>query len=279
MFHRFRSLFGALLFASLFFFFHQAVLCAAEQDVIKPGDKVGVQFTCRFPNGEIAASTSTAVAKDTSLRKSAVYVPRSKDDPLEVTAGPNVAAKRFPVPFLDEIVARIAASLPGMTPGKTQTIEIRSERPTDVPEKEQFLELSRIRQWPKEIRMTRDEFKIRAGKDAEAGAECSLDPIMPGKVVSVTENEVLVQPAAKAGSEVETPLGKAIVHENGDKIEAVIEADKGTLVRMGPVVGRISDTKEETFTIDFGNPFGGGPLTCEVKAERIVDKNKPSKQK
>ncbi|HYA42056.1 MAG TPA: hypothetical protein VEF34_12180 [Syntrophobacteraceae bacterium] len=269
MLHRFKFVLGTVFFLSFFCFLHNPGPYAVEKDTIKPGDKVGIQFTCRFPNGEIAASTSSAVAKDSSLRKSAVYLPRSKDDPLEVTAGQSAAEKRFPVPFLDEIVTRIAASVPGMRPDETRTIEIRSERPVAVPEKEQFLELARIMQRPKEIRMSRDEYKSRAGKDPELGAEYALDPDIPGKVASVSENEVLVRCSAQSGSVIETPFGKGTVRENGDRIEIVIEAARGTLVRMGPIVGRISDAREKMFTIDFGDPFGGEPLACEVKAERI----------
>jgi FKBP-type peptidyl-prolyl cis-trans isomerase 2 len=254
-------------------------MSAAEMDLIQPGDKVGIQFTCRFPNGEIAASTSSAVAKDSSLRKSLVYLPRSKDDPLEVTAGLSAATKSFPVPMLDEIVARIAASLPRMTLGKTRTIEIRSERPADVPEKEQFLQLARIRELPKEIRMTGDEYKSRTGKDPEVGAEYALDPLLPAKVASVSQNEVLIRSSAQPGSVVETPFGKGTILENGNQVEIVIEAAAGTLVRMGPVVGRISDAQDKMFTIDFGNPFGGEPLTCEVKVEPISQDKLSKKDK
>ncbi len=93
----------------MLFALHCPNLPAAETGLVKPGDKVGIQFTCRFKNGEIAASTSSAVAADTSLRKSAVFLPRSKDDPLEAVAGQSardVNISNFPVPFLDEIVAR-----------------------------------------------------------------------------------------------------------------------------------------------------------------------------
>ncbi len=279
MFHRFSFFFAVLLFLCLLFPFHHSDSLAAEKDAIKPGDKVGIQFTCRFPNGDIAASTSTGVAKDTSLPKSPVYLPSSKDDPIEVMAGPSAAAKSFPVRFEDEIVARIAASLPGTKPGKTRTIEIRSERPADVPEKEQFLDLSRIRQQPKEIRMTRDEYKSRTGQDPEVGAEYSQDSLLPAKVASVSESEVLIRSSARPGSVVDTPFGKGTIRENGNQVEIVANAAKGTLVRMGPLVGRISGALDKMFTIDFGNPFGGEPLACEVKAESIPQDKLTKKKK
>lgn len=280
MFHRL-SFFAVLLFLCLLFPFHRSdsLAAEAEKDAIKPGDKVGIQFTCRFPNGDIAASTSTAVAKDTSLHKSPVFLPRSKDDPVEVTAGQSVAAKIPPVPFMDEIVNRIAVSLPGTMPGEKRTIEIRSERPTDMPEREQFLQMARIRQRPKEIRMTRDEYKSRAKKDPEIGAEYILDPTIPGKVASVSENEVLIRFSAQPGSVLDTPFGKGTIRENGDQYEIVIQAVKGTPVLTGPFVGSICDVQDKMFTIDYGDPFGGEPLTCEVNAERLPEDKLSKKEK
>jgi FKBP-type peptidyl-prolyl cis-trans isomerase 2 len=278
MFHRFRFVLETLFLLGFFCFFHCAGACAAEKDTLKAGDKAGIQFTCKFPNGEIAASTSTAVAKDSTLHKSAVYLPRYSDDPLEATVGRSTAARNFPVPFLDEIIARIAASIEGMPPGETRTIEIRSERSADVPKEDQMLQLARTRQQPKEIKMTVEEYKAQTGSDPEVGAQYPLDSIVQAKVVSISQNEVLVRSSVQSGSEVLSPFGKATIREDGDQIRITFEAAKGTPVRMGPIVGRICDANEKMFTIDFGDPFGGEPLACEVKAERISS-DKPSKEK
>jgi FKBP-type peptidyl-prolyl cis-trans isomerase 2 len=269
MIQRFTIVLATLLVLSVVFIFNRADLHAEESAVIKPGDKVGIQFTCRFPNGEIAASTSTAVAKDASLPKSPVFVPRSNDDPVGVVVNQRVGKYVFPVPFEDEIVNRISASLAGTTLGKMRTIEIHSERPVDVPEKEQYLELARIRQRPKEIRMTKQEYKSLTGIDPLAGADCGIDPLVPGKVTSVSENEVLIQATLEPGATIETGFGKATVRENAGQLEIVFNAAKGTLVRMEEIVGRISDAKDKMFTIDFGDPFGREKLSCEVKTEAI----------
>jgi FKBP-type peptidyl-prolyl cis-trans isomerase 2 len=269
MFHRFSFFFAVLLFLCLSFPYHHSDSLAVEKDAIKLGDKVGIQFTCRFPNGEIAASTSTAIEADPSQRKSVVFLPRSKDDPVKVTAGESFGAKTFPASFEDEMVSRISISLVGMTPGETRTMEIRSERPANVPEKEQFLQMALVRQRPKELTITRDEYKSRRGKEPEVGADYTLDPLIPGKVASVSENEVLVRFSAQPGTVVETPFGKGTIRENSNQYEIVIDAVKGRLVRTGPAVGCISDVQDRVFTVDYGHPFGGQPLSCEVRAENI----------
>jgi len=274
--YRLEMFFLTLFFLSALLFSHCSDTFAAEASVIKPGDRAGIEFTCRFPNGDIAGSTSSAVASDSSLRKSPVYLPRSKDDPVEVVAGPVPSQRRFPVAFLDEIAVRIAAAIPGMQPGETRTMEIRSERPADTPEKDQFLQLARVRPRPKEIRMTREEYKSRTGKDPRVGAEYVIDHEFPTSVVSVSENEVVIHPAVKPGSVIDTTFGKATVRENGNQLEIVFDAVVGTLVRMGPIVGRISDAQDKVFTVDFGHPFAGEPLSCEVRTVEITG-DKPSR--
>lgn len=271
MIHSSRYIFVTFVAFNIFCFPHCRDLRAAEVQPVNAGDTVGIQFTCRFPNGEIAASTSSAVAADKSLKKASVFLPRSKDDPIEVVAGKggHTDVKNFPVPFEDEIVNRIAGVLPGMKPGESKTIEIRSERPTGVPDKDQVIQMALVRQRPKELRMTRDEYKSRVKKDPKEGDEFVLDPIIPGKVASISENEVVIRFSAQPGSAVETPFGKGTIRENGNNYEIVIEAVKGKLVRTGPIVGRISDVQERMFTIDYGDAFGGEPLSCEVKAENV----------
>jgi len=278
MVYRSRIVFAILLLLSVLFVFHRADLSVAETGLIKPGDKVGIQFTCRFPNGDIAASTSSAVAADSSLRKSAVYLPRPKDDPIEVTVGQSDGKKSFPVFFLDEIIARIAPSIAGMRLGETRTMEIHSERPADIPEKEQFLELSQVRQESKEVRMTKDEYKSRTGKDPEVGADYKKDPLFPYKVTSVSENEVLIRSTLQPGTTIETGFGKGTVSEKGNQMEVVIEVAKGALIRMGPYVGRVSDIQHKMFTIDFGDPFAGEKLSCDVRTETIPENNLSKKE-
>src|ERR1700686_947129 len=51
------------------------------------GDQVGVNFTCRLKNGDIAVSTSKQVTENASLPKSVIFVPRKDVDVLTIAAG------------------------------------------------------------------------------------------------------------------------------------------------------------------------------------------------
>ena len=79
-----------------------------------------------------------------------------------------------------------------------------------------------------------------------------MDPLIPYKVASVSKDVVVIRPSVKPGQTIATGFGKGTCRVNGNQLELVIDAKKGSLVRMGINVGRISDVSEKTFTIDFG---------------------------
>lgn len=279
MAHHSKLLVAALLLSGLICIPHSEASPAAKNGTIKKGDKVGIEFTCRFPDGEIAASTSTAVAKDKSLKKSLVYLPRSKDAPIEVTAGESYGPQDFPVAFENEIISKIAQSLVGKTAGQKDSIEIRSMAPTGVPKKSQLLQLARIRLRPLEIQMTVGAYKARFKKAPKVGAAYLLDPLIPYNIASVSKGIVVIRPSVKPGQTIQTGFGKATFRVNGKQLELVFDAQKGSLVRMGINVGRISDVRDNMFTVDFGNPFGGEPLMCEVTANESLEQKLSAKGK
>jgi FKBP-type peptidyl-prolyl cis-trans isomerase 2 len=115
--------------------------------------------------------------------------------------------------------------------------------------------------------MTGSEYKARTGKEAAVGQEVSLDPAIPGKVASVSENEVLIRYFVQPGSVVDTPFGKGTIRENEKNYEIVIDAAAGNLVRTGGLVGRISEVRNDSIVLDYGHPFGGETLACDVRVE------------
>jgi FKBP-type peptidyl-prolyl cis-trans isomerase 2 len=268
MVYRFKIILTLVFFLNVILVFHCPALPAAETDLIKPGDKVGVQFTCRLKNGEIASSTSTAVAGNTEP-KSAIFLPRNIDDPLAVTAVDNskdLQPHDF-IAFEDEIVAQLSKSVTGMKLNGSGTIELHADRIAGLQPQDEFIQLARVRRRPKELRMTSVEFKSRTGKEPAIGEEFTYDPEIPGKVASVSENEVLVRFFAQPGSMIDTPFGKGTVKENEKIYEIEIEGPVGKLVRSGGIVGRITEVKDKVIVVDYGHPFGGETLTCDVKVE------------
>jgi FKBP-type peptidyl-prolyl cis-trans isomerase 2 len=268
MVYRFKIIFTLVFFLNVIFILHCPVLPAAETDLIKPGDKVGVQFTCRFKNGEIASSTSTAVAGNTEP-KSAIFLPRNIDDPVPVTAvesSKDLQPHNF-IAFEDEIITQLSYSVTGMEMNGSGTIDLHADRITGLKPKEEFVQLARVRVRPKEMRMTGAEFKARTGKEAAVGDELTVNPEFSGKVASVSENEVLIRFSGQPGSVVDTPFGKGTIREDEKNYEIVLDAPVGKLVRTQGLVGRVSEVQDGSIVVDYGNPFGGETLTCDVKVE------------
>jgi FKBP-type peptidyl-prolyl cis-trans isomerase 2 len=156
-----------------------------------------------------------------------------------------------------------------MAVGERRVLDVASGVPAGLKHEDRFIQMVRVRQRPKFVRMTPEEYKTRTRKDPQVDQPYVIDPVVPGKVASVGEKEVVIQFSAQPGQEVKTPLGKGVIRESEKHWEIVIDSKKGDLVRFGPMVGRIVDVDERMITIDCGHPFGGEALSCEVEVVSI----------
>jgi FKBP-type peptidyl-prolyl cis-trans isomerase 2 len=247
------------------------VLSRSEGQSVKAGDEAAVHFTCRLKNGEIAASSYQSVTDDLSLRKSALLLRRTVNTPLAITAGKPY---RTPGPGEErsmegEILAQLSGVIVGMRTGEKQTREIRAERRPEQKKDEYFLKMALVRERAKEMRFTPEGYKSRTTRTPEVGQSFIMDPAVPGTVASVTEKEVVVRFSAKDGSRVATPFGEGIVKELPDRYEITIGAHPGALVRSGGLAGRIVSVDDRFISIDYGHPFGGEPLSCDILVESV----------
>jgi hypothetical protein len=155
---------------------------------------------------------------------------------------------------------------------KELRLEITSSMQMGLTKEDRFLSLSRIRSnRPKEHKMTWEEYRKSYGKEPEVGQEAfSMGPIT-AHVLSLGESDVVVGLSIQEGGSIDTEFGKGVYPDKGDHFDLVIHAHVGDLVRIGWLVGRVVEVGDRTFTIDFGHPFGGEPLTCDVLAESPGD--------
>ena len=169
--------------------------------------------------------------------------------------------------FEEDIAARLAEAIVDLRVGESRTVEITAVVPPGMKKNEQFIQMARVRNFPKEMRMAKDIYAAQTGKQPEAGQEVNFNPAIPGKVTSVIGDEVVVQFKIKPGAGRDTSFGKETARDMGDHFEIVIDARVGHLVRSGPLVGKIIDVDERLFTLDYGHPFGGEALVCDVTVE------------
>jgi len=245
---------------------------------ITPGDQANVYYTCRLKNGQIVTTTYEGVANDSSQPKSALFSPKEHYEPAGLVArGESEPNPAWAVGFERIIEARVARAIVGMRPGESQAVEVKTESSSGRSSSRDIIRMARVRVRPKEMRMALDQYTGRKGKSPEVGDEFVIDPAVPGKVVSVTDSEVAIRFSAEPGAEVDTPFGKGVVQETEDSYEIVIEAQLGTLVRTGNMVGRIIEVDVRNVTIDYSHPFGGEVLMCDVEVESTRPASKTEK--
>ncbi|HCE67623.1 MAG: hypothetical protein A2X82_01515 [Geobacteraceae bacterium GWC2_55_20] len=244
--------------------------CSGAPAVIRTGDRVELGFSCRLPGGELAATTrpDSAVGDD---RRSPFYLPRNGAETVILTAGKQADdLKQDRVSFEEEIMKRLGSSLSGLREGERTVLELQAERYPAATPKDRFLRMATVRKRQKEMRLAPEEYTSRAGKAPEVGQRFVIDPLVPGKVSEVTDKEVVIHFAPEPGKPLLTPFGPVTVRETPTHYELEIATEKGRPVRTGGMVGRISAVERDSFEIDYGHPFGGEKLHCDVKVASIV---------
>ncbi len=236
---------------------------------VAPGDLVSMEYSCRLGDGSLAASNrgDAAVA---NLSKSGIFVPPSKSEPVSVIAGKGLSEDK-PISvrsFEDEIAVQLARKIVGLNTGVSSELEIRGDGSLAADGRSHKLSMATVRRRLKEIHLDRAKYLAKTGKEPQVDQAYSLDPLIPGKVVEVKGDDVLIRATPVPGTEVTTPFGKGVIRETPENYEIVLSPRLGSLVRSGPIVGRISEVNERQFFIDYSDPFGGEVLNCDVRLER-----------
>ncbi|HUI66754.1 MAG TPA: hypothetical protein VL087_00910 [Nitrospirota bacterium] len=248
---------------------------AATERLIQPGDTASIRYLCRLPSGDVAAATDHVAD---NLPKSNIYVQRLESGPLSLSAISPAEAKRPELTpfsersFEDEIQNQLGQAIVGMKEGERRTAEIKSEDAVpSVPEK-YLARLNRVRTQPKVVVMQKHTYEYLTNQTPEIGQAYTYDTDFPGKVESISDKDVTIKIFVTPGTK-ETLFGPGRIREEGDNYILDIDARKGALVRATGMVGRISYVDDKSFTVDFGNAFGGETLLCDVTVEKIADAN------
>jgi FKBP-type peptidyl-prolyl cis-trans isomerase 2 len=243
--------------------------------LVQPGDLVDLRFLCRLQTGEVVAATDRSVGQRTDVTKSAIFLMRDKDGPVSVTADVLLPMTEQPtgteLPFEEEIVKRLAGAVTGMKEGESRTVNLTAQQVPERRAEDYVIKIPRVRVRVKEMRMSLDEYRSRIGRSPEAGQPVIFDPAVPGRVETVTPDEVVIRFFAQPGTVAPTPFGPGQIRETEKAYEIVVNARRGALVRSGPLVGRITDVNETSITLDYRNPFGNEILVCDVAVDKVAD--------
>jgi len=237
---------------------------------VAAGDQVGVNFTCRLKNGDIAVSTSKEITGNAALPKSAIFLPRKDDGALTITAGRNAREKAADdnISFEDRVTGLIAAEVVGLTPGEKLAVQFRAERrEKDSKGQENTIQINRVNYRPRDMEMAKSELLARTGKAPVEEQEVDLGEGMRAKVVSLSGDNAKLRVSASPEAQIQTPFGPGKVTEAPTDLKITIDARVGSLARTGPLVGRVAAVDDNSITLDYGHPFGGEELNCDVVVE------------
>jgi FKBP-type peptidyl-prolyl cis-trans isomerase 2 len=244
----------------------------APPRVIVPGDRVRVEYTCTLPNGDLVATTDERAAKEDSLRTSALYVAGETQGRPVLRAGSvgSASGAKEQQEMRSVLHARLSEALVGMRIGETRKVALSAEVPPGLKDSERFLQMARVRKRAKEKVMTREFFlRFSQGKGPELGQQVVLEPGFLGVVSSWDDKSVTLRVTPESGGEITTDFGPGRVQDKGDHYAIELDVSTGTLVRVGSLVGRVTEVGEDTFTLDFGHPFGGEIFQCRVHAAAL----------
>ncbi len=238
---------------------------------VKQGDTAMVNYTCRLMNGEVVLTTREEIAGD-KASQAAIFLPFKKYGPEDLVAGGPDNYPRFGKlkMFEWEVAAQVARAIVGMKVGENNTIVLRSDVPSDLKEGDRYTTLGRVVRREKEQKVALKALKEKIGYVPAIGDQAFSYQGFVGTVKDIKDKEALIHIDVEDGRIVDQPFGRGVIRDYPDHYDIVTNAQEGHLVRSASQVGRIIKVTEKTFTIDYGNPFGGEELMCDVQIDSIL---------
>lgn len=274
-----KAIIGAILSCGFFGSFFAESIQGKNPDLIAVGQTVEILYACRLENGEIVSSTDIDTIHLLQQDPFSVFIGpgltenvviQAGEDALSVNRNSRDKLRDFQAVLKNEIGKKII----GVEPGKTIGMSFATEDTPELLPDERFILMAKRLIRPKQKTLSPASFQREEmesvptiGKDMTR----STEPWLKAKVTGVDESSVTVSYSADVGETVKTLYGPALVSENETHYLIDIDATVGKLVRAGGFLGRIVDVNEETFTIDFGNAFGGEKICCDVVAQTAHD--------
>ncbi|MEW5802593.1 MAG: thioredoxin family protein [bacterium] len=258
----------------VFFLFSSLFGCTGihKQSLVKNGDQIRLDYTCRFPDGTVVATTSKNIAEDdASYPKSSAFARQNVYNYLSLKAGEQIPISKdnFLTGIDDVIKAKLSQFIVGSEVEKEYSFELDANVPANLKPEDRFLSMTRVRRRPKELKMSKASYiESHRGMEPTVGQEVKIpDPLFSAKITSIGEESITAGLFAEPNSIVPVPpFRKGIIRDKGDHYDIEIDARAGDLVRAGSFVGKISNVNDQAILVDFGHPFGGEKLTCQVKA-------------
>lgn len=238
---------------------------------VVPGDRVTLTYTCRTPDNDVIATVDEKTATNANVSKSPVFMRPESFGPVSVIADAYASTDiKDPFGGFEGLIsAKIAEKVIGLRKKETVTMMIEAGAFDHMKPADRFLSVARVRTRSKEKAMSVDRFlRFSKKKPPVAGMSVILEPGFRGEVRDVREDRVYMDVHAQS-DRLDTFMGRASITDKGDHYDVRVDAEPGDIVRLANMVGVISKITEDRVEMDFGHPFGGVPLACEVSVRDV----------
>ena len=249
--------------------------CSALGPVrVKQGDTAMVNYTCRLMSGEVVLTTREEIAGEKASH-AAIFIPFKKYGPTDLVAGGPDNYPRFGKlkMFEWEVAAQVARAIVGMKVGENNTIVLKADVPQGLDEEERYTTLGRVVRKEKDQKVALKVLKDKLGHAPAIGEQAFSFEGFVGTVKGIIDKEAIIHIEVQDGRIVDQPFGKGVIKDYPDHYDIITDAQEGHLVRTASQVGRIIKVTETTFTIDYGHPFGGEELMCDVQIESVLPRS------
>ncbi len=255
--------------------------CAAVQPSapFQAGETARVDYTCRTLQGELVATTEKAATGDSRLPKAPIYGEPDSYEAVTLTIGPEDKCSTCPQEktqlegFNVSLHASLAAAIEGLSPGRFSDVHLAREIPEGMPAGKRYLGLAKVFKRPKNTSILVDDFRKMAQREPEVGFQYPFEMGLQARVIRIEHDRVFIdyEPVVTLGEKVSTPIGQGIIRDGGDRWLIENPLVENQLVRINDLVGKVVEVDDKMIYIDFGHPFGGLELVCDITAKRPAE--------
>lgn len=237
------------------------------------GERLALQYTCRLPDGTLAATTHKKIAEDPEVKKSEIFSPRKAYHPAEIVvpASPEQITVDYFGSLEEKIVQSLARKASELPFSRKVDVELTGTTPENIPENERFMQMARQIKLPRRMVVSIAEYQAEYPKPPVPGEILGADENFSTMVEKVEGEAVHLLFSSAPGATRKTVYGIEHFSQEEEEFLVRLEVTPGAVLRTGPLVGRISSVEQESFTIDYGHPFGGETLSCQVQALPVKD--------
>jgi FKBP-type peptidyl-prolyl cis-trans isomerase 2 len=260
---------------SLFFLLGFVLTCTgcaqtsfSPSAMVTAGENITFDYTCKTPDGKLAATSDKTVAENPSQTFSPLFAPLNNYLPAcEKVHAPEQSPPLHPrmgyEEMLEKLIIRQASGAPY---NSLQEISIAGELIPGISDRDRYLLLNRTTKRKRLETLSVSLFEGKFGAIPVIGIkyDSQTQPGMSATVENMEGDNVVILNSAEPGTVLPSHFGRQVVTQTGDALEFRTDAVLGNIIRSSGMIGKVSKVDDETIEIDYGHSSGFIPLTCEV---------------